>query len=93
MYLILQKSNATGRLTSYFHANWDMLKANLISEPEFPTELFDRHFGWENLQNSTTILNDGDYLYQMWDESRKEYKKDWWEGDIIFLSEIDPIFD
>jgi hypothetical protein len=89
----MQKSLTTGIITTYIDESWDILKFKLTGVPNFPIGLFDKHYGWKYIQNLSVILTDGSYLYQMWDESKEDFNKNWFDGEIILLSEIDPVFD
>lgn len=92
MYAFFSKSLTNGKVTFYIDESDDILKAKLADDPDVETELIDRHFGWEYLR-SGTILKGEDNLYQLWDETNHDNKVDLFQGEVVFLSEIDPIFD
>jgi hypothetical protein len=95
MHALFRKELANGIVTSYIDLEWDVLKAKLAQiakTDDIPIKAFDMHFGWDNLRNGY-IINDGATLWCYWNDQKNAMRYDLFEGQIVFLEEIDPIFE
>lgn len=99
MYIIFEKSRANGTVAAHFDLNWDVLKYKLTQLDTFPSEEWEsRRYAWENLRRGDSpIIDDGAAFWQYFDlETLGFTEKDELElfnGQVILLNEIDPIFD
>jgi len=93
MHIAFRKNLANGTVNVTSAGNWDGLKYQLSKLDYHDTDEWDRHFAWENFR-SGYLINDGTgvWVYVNF-EVQDKYDFEVFEGRLIFLSEVDTIFD
>lgn len=100
MHIAFRKSLATGIVSITSSGNWDGLKRQLSELDYHDTEDWDRHFSWENFRDGRLIKDSTSiWRYINFDpdenfENDGEYSNlTVFEGELVDLQEVDPIFD
>ncbi|GHF92321.1 hypothetical protein [Streptomyces griseosporeus] len=93
MFLVFQKELSNGKVHLHAEESWDHLKIQLIDDDSFPTEEWEAaRYAWEKLRDGH-IVSDGTSLWQLIEHSYEGAQFSLFEGSVVLLSEIDPIFD
>lgn len=92
MHTVFQKALANGATAVHFDYDWSALKYKMTQTEGFGAADWDAHnFSWEQLRNGD-IINDGVSLWRYIDLEFADSGIEIFEGRVIFLIEIDPVF-
>lgn len=98
-HLAFSKSLATGIVSVTSADDWDTLKYYLSTIDYHDTEEWDTHLAWENFRDGC-LIKDSASIWRYLNLNRDEnFGVDAaidftiFEGELIDLSEVDPIFD
>jgi hypothetical protein len=92
MHIVAQKELSIGKVHLHLEESWDHLKIQLTDNDSFPSEEWERvRYAWEALRDGH-IVSDGVCLWQYIEHDFEGAQHSLFEGSIILLSEIDPIF-
>lgn len=93
MHIAFRKSLANGIISVTSAGNWDGLKYQLSKLDYHDTEFWDRRFAWERFRSGSLIKDEtGIWVYVNF-EVMDKYDFTVFEGELVDLFEIDPIFD
>lgn len=92
MFLVFQRELGNGKIHLHYEEDWDHLKIQLSNLDTFPFEEWEvARYTWENLREGH-IINDGSFLWQYFEVHPEAGEIPLFEGSIVFLNEINPIF-
>jgi hypothetical protein len=93
MHIAIRKSLANGATSITTAGNWDGLKYQLSKLECHDTDEWDAHFAWEDFKKGK-LIQDSNGLWRYFSiEMNDIYNKGIFEGKVINLFEIDPMFD
>ena len=93
MHAIFQKELGNGKVHMHFDLDWDVLKYELTKLDTFDEQEWDSaRYAIEALWNGH-IVSDGVCLWQHVDMTREPTDFSLFEGSVVLLNEIDPVFD
>lgn len=93
MHITFSKSLANGTVSVTSADSWDGLKYQLSKLEHHDTEKWDRHFAWENFKSGYLIMDSASIWVYVNFEISDKHDFEVFEGRLIDLNEVDPIFD
>lgn len=92
MHIAFRKSLANGMVSVTSAGSWDELKYQLSRLDHHDTEEWDAHFAWESF-NSGNLIKDSCSIWRYVNfENEDIHDAEVFDGRLIDLSEIDPLF-
>jgi hypothetical protein len=96
MHIIFQQELGNGKVHFYADESWDQLKFKLTKEDSFPLGEWEAaNYAWDALRQGEHIISDGACLWQYLNVEGgfETVTGHLFEGSLVMLSKIDPIFD